>query len=181
MLAPARDGARGSSSRGGAPFKELHRGLHHALRRDAFGRPGLEVRPDGTQTTYVLSRSKDGGLEKNAWRVRQRATTTGGADDEVELDSLGRRVRWWWHGPATPRPGGEPPRLMQEAVYDPWSGKVARRSVPVSKGTAESKLLFDVYEFDALGREIRHTTLWKAVTETSYDGRSYKSPIRSIM
>ena len=84
-------------------------GLITQWKHDGFGRPGLEMRPDGTRTTFALSRSKDGGPDKNAWRVRQRATTTGGADDEVELDSLGRPVRWWWHGPATPRPDGEPP------------------------------------------------------------------------
>ena len=60
--------------------------------------------------------------------------------------------------------------MTQEVAYDPWSGKVARRSVPVSEGAAESKVLFDTYEYDALGREVRHTTPWNAVTETSHDG-----------
>jgi YD repeat-containing protein len=102
--------------------------------------------------------------------VTQRTTTSGGADDTIELDSLGRPVRWFWHGPTLEGPTGKPPRLMQKVAYDPLSGKVARRSVPVSEGTAESEMLFDVFEFDALGREVRHTTPWSAVTETAYDG-----------
>jgi RHS repeat-associated protein len=59
---------------------------------------------------------------------------------------------------------------MQEVAYDPLSGKIARRSVPVSEGTDESKMLFDAFAFDALGREVRHTSPWNAVTETDYDG-----------
>jgi YD repeat-containing protein len=137
---------------------------------DGFGRLGLEKRPDGTQTSITLARTKDGGPEKKAWRVTQRTTTSGGQDAEVEYDSLGRPIRWWWHGPTPPRPGGEPPRLMQEVAYDPLSGKIARRSVPVSEGTDESKMLFDAFAFDALGREVRHTSPWNAVTETDYDG-----------
>jgi RHS repeat-associated protein len=133
---------------------------------DGFGRLGLEARPDGAQTSITLARTKDGG----AWRVTQRTKTSGGADDVVEYDSLGRPIRWWWHGPATPRATGAPPRLMQEVEYDPRSGQIARRSVPVSEGTAESEVLFDVYEFDVLAREVRHTTPWKAITETAYDG-----------
>jgi YD repeat-containing protein len=31
-------------------------------------------------------------------------------------------------------------------------------------------MLFDAYAFDALGREVRHTTPWNAITETAYDG-----------
>jgi RHS repeat-associated protein len=145
-------------------------GLVTEWRYDAFGRLGLEKRPDGSHTTFTLSRAKDGGPDKNAWRVTQRTTTSGGADDEVEYDSLGRPLRWWWHGPTPPRSSGEPPRLMQEVAYDPLNGQVARRSVPVSEGTAEGKILFDEYAFDALGREVRHTTPWNATTKTAYDG-----------
>jgi RHS repeat-associated protein len=141
-------------------------GLVTEWRYDGFGRLRLEKRPDGTQTSITLSRTKDGG----AWRVKQRSITGGGADDEVEYDSLGRPVRWWWHGPTPPRSTGDPPRLMQEVAYDPLSGQVARRSVPVSEGTPESKMLFDVFAFDALGREVRHTTPWNAITETAYSG-----------
>jgi YD repeat-containing protein len=71
---------------------------------------------------------------------------------------------------------------MQEVDYDPRSGQVARRSVPVSEGTVESEVLFDVYEFDALGREVRHTTPWNAITETAYDGllAQVKGPLGDV-
>jgi RHS repeat-associated protein len=59
---------------------------------------------------------------------------------------------------------------MQEVTYDPRSGKVARRSVPISEGAAESMMLFDEYKYDAVGREVLHVTPWKATVQTSYDG-----------
>ncbi len=105
---------------------------------DRFGRLALEKRPDGTETSITLSRAKDAS---GAWRVTQRTATRGGGDDTVEFDSLGRPIRWFWHGPSPQGASGEPPRLMQEVTYDARSGKVARRSVPVSEGTAESKML----------------------------------------
>ena len=141
-------------------------GLVTEWKLDSFGRLALEKRSDGTHTSITHSRTNDGGT----WRATRRTSTSGGADDTVEYDSLGRPVRWFWHGPSPKAPAGEPSRLMQQVDYDPWSGKVARRSVPVSEGTAESKMLFDTYEFDAVGREVRHTTPWKAPVQTAYDG-----------
>jgi YD repeat-containing protein len=145
---------------------------------DGFGRLALEQRPDGTHTSITHSRTKDSG----SFRVTKRTKTSGGADDAVEFDSLGRPVRWFWHGPSPQGPAGEPPRLMQQVEYDPWSGKVARRSVPVSEGTAESKMLFDEYQFDAVGREVRHTTPWKALVQTAYDGLLVKvtDPLKHV-
>ncbi|NUQ77807.1 MAG: type IV secretion protein Rhs, partial [Polyangiaceae bacterium] len=134
---------------------------------DGFGRLGIEKRPDGTRTIISLARKKD---SSGAWRLTQRTTTSGGADDVVEYDSLGRPIRWFWHGPAPESSAEAPPRLMQEVEYDPLSGNIARRSVPVSESTAAGKLLFDEYQFDALGREVRHTTPWNAITKTAYDG-----------
>jgi YD repeat-containing protein len=58
---------------------------------------------------------------------------------------------------------------MQEITYDALGEHVARRSVPVSEGTPEGKLMFDVYDYDAVGREVKHTTPWGAVVQTSYD------------
>jgi len=136
---------------------------------DGFGQLGLETRPDRTQTTITRARSKDGGLDQKAWRVLQRSTTTGGADDTVEFDSRGRAIRRWWHGAASPDTS-EPPRLMQEVAYDARGERVARRSVPVSEGTPPGQLLFDVYDFDAFAREVRHTSPWGALVQTSYDG-----------
>ncbi|XXT19469.1 RHS repeat-associated core domain-containing protein [Sorangium sp. So ce429] len=145
-------------------------GLVTEWRHDGFGRLGLELRPDGTQTAIALSRAKDGGPHRDAWRVVQRTTTTGGADDTVEYDSLGRPIRWFWYGPSAEGATGEPRRLMQEIAYDARGGHIARRSVPASEGTPEDEILHDVYEHDAVGREVRHTTPWGAVVETGHDG-----------
>ncbi|WP_437631954.1 RHS repeat-associated core domain-containing protein [Sorangium sp. So ce854] len=139
---------------------------------DGFGRLGIETRPDGTTTTVTLSRTKDGGPEHDAWRVSQRSTTTGGADDTVEFDSLGRPIRWWWYGPE-PEPAqgsGDAKRILQEIGYDALGEHIARRSVPVSEDTPERERLYERYEHDAVGREVRHTTPWNAVTTTEYDG-----------
>ncbi|AUX35802.1 MULTISPECIES: RHS repeat-associated core domain-containing protein [Sorangium] len=138
---------------------------------DGFGRLGVETRPDGT-TTVTLSRTKDGGPEQNAWRVKQRRTTTGGADDTIELDALGRPIRWWWYGPE-PEPAqgaGDAKRILQEIGYDALGEHIARRSVPVREDTPESERLYHRFEYDAVGREVRHTTPWNAVTTTEYDG-----------
>ncbi|XYH93819.1 RHS repeat-associated core domain-containing protein [Sorangium sp. So ce1128] len=139
---------------------------------DGFGRLGVERRPDGTTTTVTLSRTKDGDPEQDAWWVRQRSTTTGGADDTVEFDGLGRPIRWWWYGPEpeAPQRSGDAKRIMQQIAYDPLGEYVARRSVPVSEDTPESEILYDRYEYDAVGREVRHTTPWNAVTTTEHDG-----------
>ncbi|WP_437674122.1 RHS repeat domain-containing protein [Sorangium sp. So ce131] len=149
--------------------REDPNGLVTEWRHDGFGRLGLEMRPDGTQTTVALSRTKDGGPAGDAWRLTQRTTTAGGADDEVEVDSRGRPIRWWWHGPSAEGAREAPPRLMQEIAYDARGEHIARRSVPVREGTPERDMLYDAYEHDAVGREVRHTTPWKAVVETEYE------------
>ncbi|WP_437685624.1 RHS repeat-associated core domain-containing protein [Sorangium sp. So ce176] len=139
---------------------------------DGFGRLGVETRPDGTTTTIALSRTKDGGPDQDAWRVTERSTTTGGADDTIEFDSLGRQIRWWWYGPQpeAAQGSGETKRIMQEIGYDASGEHIARRSVPVSEDTPERERLYERYEHDALGREVRVTTPWNAVTTTDYDG-----------
>ncbi|WP_437815115.1 RHS repeat-associated core domain-containing protein [Sorangium sp. So ce1078] len=139
---------------------------------DGFGRLGVETRPDGTTTTVTLSRTNDGGPSQDAWRVMQRSTTTGGADDTVEFDGLGRPIRWWWYGPE-PEPAqgsGHAKRIVQEIAYDALGEHIARRSVPVSEDTPERERLYERYEHDAAGREVRSTTPWNAVTTTEYDG-----------
>ncbi|WP_437732665.1 RHS repeat-associated core domain-containing protein [Sorangium sp. So ce1335] len=137
---------------------------------DGFGRLGVERRPDGTTTAIALSRTKDGGPNQDAWRVMERSTTTGGADDTVEFDSLGRPIRWWWYGPEPAQGSGETKRILQEIGYDALGERIARRSVPVSEDTPERERLYERYEHDAVGREVRHTTPWNAVTTTEYDG-----------
>jgi RHS repeat-associated protein len=59
---------------------------------------------------------------------------------------------------------------MQVTRYNRLNGKVARRSVPTSEGTPDKVLLYDEFEYDAIGREIKHTTPWGAVTRTAYKG-----------
>ncbi|MEZ4295374.1 MAG: RHS repeat domain-containing protein [Polyangiaceae bacterium] len=56
-------------------------------------------------------------------------------------------------------------------MTDPRTGQLARRSVPVREDApAAEKALFDLFEHDALGREVRHIAPWGAVTTTVYDG-----------
>ncbi|WP_434041170.1 MULTISPECIES: hypothetical protein [Sorangium] len=47
---------------------------------------------------------------------------------------------------------------------------IARRSVPVNEDTPERERVYERYEHDAVGREVRTTTPWNAVTTTDYDG-----------
>ncbi|WP_437484979.1 RHS repeat-associated core domain-containing protein [Sorangium sp. So ce1014] len=127
--------------------------------------------PD-TKLDVVYTRDdfgKDGGPDQDGWRVTQRTTTPGGADDTVEYDSLGRPSRWFWYGSFVEGARDELPRLMQEIAYDALGEHIARRSVPAREGTPEGELLHDAYEHDALGREVRHTTPWNAVVETDHD------------
>ena len=63
---------------------------------------------------------------------------------------------------------------MQAIAYDARGEYVARRSVPVREDTPESDLLFDLYEHDALGREVLHTMPWGAQVQTAYDGLSVR-------
>ncbi len=131
---------------------------------DSLGRLETEKRPDGSQTTTNTTREKIDG----AWRLRERTTTTGGADEEAVFDSLGRVIETYSFAP---QPNGTPAkRIVQFIEYDRLTGQVARKSVPTAEGTPNAQLKWDTYEFDALGREIRHTTPWNAVTTTKYDG-----------
>jgi RHS repeat-associated protein len=140
-------------------------GLSTEWAHDSLGRLEAEIRPDGSQTTMTRAREKIDGI----WRTKERTTTTGGADDETIFDNLGRPVRTFTHGP-TPANQKDGPRIMQVIEYDRLSGNVARKSVPNAEGTPEAQLKWDSYDFDALGREIRHTTPWNAVTTTHYHG-----------
>jgi RHS repeat-associated protein len=130
---------------------------------DSLGRLETEALPDGSSTKTVTTREKIDGV----WRLIERSTTTGGADDETILDSLGRPIRTYSHAPEVK---ANTPRVMQVFEYDRLSGNVARKSVPTAEGTPDASLKFDEYDFDAVGREIRHVTPWNAVTTTKYDG-----------
>ncbi|MDI1432847.1 FG-GAP-like repeat-containing protein [Polyangium sorediatum] len=151
-------------SRFGVPIRETDpNGLVTEWSYDSLGRWRHEKRPDGSETWMELSRRADGHFVKTS-------RTTGGAEDEVVLDGLGRPIRHFWYGPEPIEGEGKPPRLMQILEYDDRTGKVRRRSVPTSEGTPDAELLFDEYEFDLLGREIGHTAPWGAVTKTTYAG-----------
>jgi RHS repeat-associated protein len=133
---------------------------------DSLGRETLEKRSDGSQSTTTLSRTKIDGV----WRLSARTTTTGGDDGETIFDSVGRTIRTFSHGPTPAGQKGNTSRRMALMQYDRLSGKLAKTSVPTAEGTHVDQLLFDVSEFDSIGREIRHTTPWNAVTTTAYDG-----------
>ncbi|NUQ73530.1 MAG: type IV secretion protein Rhs [Polyangiaceae bacterium] len=136
---------------------------------DGFGRLTKEIRPDGTATTYELTRTKDGGPQKNAWNLKLRTVTLGFQDDTVELDPLGRPVRWWTQGFQV---GAQPPeRIMQEVVFDSLGEKVERRSVPAGELTPPQKLAYNWVFYDAMGRVTKRVTPWNAVTNYRYYGR----------
>ena len=131
---------------------------------DSLGRLETEKHPDGSATTTKAERTKIDGV----WRLVERTTTTGGADDERIFDSLGRP---WKAFSFAPQPMGKPAqRIMQVLKYDRLTGQIAGKSVPTAEGTPDAQLQWDTSEFDALGREIRHTTPWNATTTTRYDG-----------
>jgi YD repeat-containing protein len=134
-------------------------GLVTEWTHDGFGRVISEKRPDGSSTSITRTRERIDG----AWRTRMRTTTTGGADDEVIADSLGRTITTLSFGPA---PNGETTRIKQNYEYDQLNGEVARQSVPTSETTPANALQFDEYDHDVLGRVIRHETPWGAVTTT---------------
>lgn len=133
---------------------------------DSLGRLETEKLPDGSQTTTNASRLRI----DDSWHLVERRTTVGGAADEVIFDSLGRPIRTFSHAATPADQNGKSARIMQLIEYDRLSGNVSRKSIPTVEETAEAKLQWDMYEFDVLGREIRHTTPWKAITTTTYDG-----------
>ena len=140
-------------------------GLVTSWEHDGFGRTVKESRPDGSATSVTRIREQVG----DAWRTRETTTTLGGAEDETVFDSLGRPIETYSFAP---QPTGTPAkRIVQFIEYDRLSGEVAKISVPIVEGTPEAQLLWDVYEYDAMGREIRHTTPWNAVTTTQYNGQ----------
>jgi RHS repeat-associated protein len=138
-------------------------GLVTEWTHDGFGRVISEKRPDGSNTTITRTRERIGGV----WRTRLRTTTTGGADDEVITDSLGRTTTTLTFGPT---PNGETTRVKQIYEYDRLSGEVVRLSIPTSETTPANALQWHAYEYDALGRVVRHETPWGAITTTKYDG-----------
>ncbi|MBK8252064.1 MAG: VCBS repeat-containing protein [Polyangiaceae bacterium] len=144
---------------------------HHT---DGFGRLTLEKRPDGTSTSFTISRTRDGGPNKNAWRIREREIETGGQDEEIERDAFGRVVQRWWYGP-TPEGQTNAPRITQRFEYDRLTGRVARRSIPIREDAAINKVEWETFLTDGLGREVKRTTAYGATTETEFDVLTIKT------
>jgi RHS repeat-associated protein len=149
-------------------------GLVTRWAHDGFGRVAFEQHPDGTTTERTITRATVGG----AHRLRVETTSLGGQDETVEYDGHGRAIRTLWYGSQVSTPhcivlGACLPasslRLMQRVVFDEL-GEVARRSLPASEGTPESKLHDDRYTHDAMGRLIAHTTPWGATTTFEHAG-----------
>ncbi|XXY17780.1 RHS repeat-associated core domain-containing protein [Sorangium sp. So ce216] len=142
---------------------------HLVARRaiDGFGRVTKEIRPgEEDEVITTLTRTKDGGASGTEWNVKVRTQETGGRDDTVELDSLGRPVRWWTHRPDAGTGADE--RVMQEIVFDELGQHVARRSVPAGEDTPRDALHYDDYTYDGMGRIKEHRTPWGVTTTYTY-------------
>ena len=138
---------------------------------DGFGRAVEERRPDGTATTMNLERFKLGG----AWTVSLHTLSTGGGDETIEHDSLGRPIRRFAHGPeplctTLSCAASSPPRIMERIEYDELGEHVARRSLPAAETTPAGALAYERWEYDAMGRMVLHTSAWGAETRVSYIG-----------
>ncbi|MBK8255998.1 MAG: hypothetical protein IPK82_25440 [Polyangiaceae bacterium] len=141
---------------------------------DGFGRLKLEKRPDGTSTSFTISRTRDGGPNKNAWRIREREIETGGQDEEIERDAFGRVVQHWAYVP-TPEGQTNTPRITQRIEYDRWTGRVSRRSIAIREDAPANKVEWETFLTDGLGREVKRTTAYGASTETEFNGRTIKT------
>ncbi|AUX47305.1 uncharacterized protein SOCE26_088230 [Sorangium cellulosum] len=134
---------------------------------DDFGRVTKEIRPgEEDEVITTLTRTKDGGASGDEWNVKVRTQEAGGRDDTVELDSLGRPVRWWTHRPDVGAGAGE--RVMQEIVFDALGEHVARRSLPAGEDTPRDALQYDDYRYDGMGRIKEHRTPWGTTTTYTY-------------
>ena len=144
-------------------------GLISRWAHDAFGRVTREIRPDGVETTVTRTRTKDGGPAQDEWNLKITTATTGAGEETVQLDSLGRTVRRWWRALAV---GAAPaPRLLSEITYDSLGERVARRTLPrIDPAPPGSVELADEWEYDGMGRVLRHLSPWSAVTSYQYVG-----------
>ncbi|KYF59822.1 hypothetical protein BE04_50915 [Sorangium cellulosum] len=134
---------------------------------DGFGRVTKEIRPgEEDEVITTFTRTKDGGTSGTEWNVKVRTQETGGRDDTVELDSLGRPVRWWTHRPDVG--AGADERVMQEIVFDALGERVARRSLPAGEDTPRDALLYDDTTYDGMGRIKEHRTPWGTTTRYTY-------------
>ncbi|WP_437570485.1 RHS repeat-associated core domain-containing protein [Sorangium sp. So ce542] len=134
---------------------------------DGFGRVAKEIRPgEEDEVITTFTRTKDGGASGTEWNVKVRMQETGGRDHTVELDSLGRPVRWWTHRPDVG--AGADERVMQEIVFDALGERVARRSLPAGEDTPRDALRYDDTTYDGMGRIKTHRTPWGTTTRYTY-------------
>ncbi|KYG00646.1 hypothetical protein BE21_57205 [Sorangium cellulosum] len=134
---------------------------------DGFGRVTKEIRPgEEDEVITTFTRTKDGGASGTEWNVKVRTQETGGRDDTVELDSLGRPVRWWTHRPDVG--AGADERVMQEIAFDALGERVARRSLPAGEDAPRDALRYDDYAYDGMGRIKTHRTPWGTTTRYTY-------------
>ena len=146
-------------------------GLVTRWAHDGFGEVTREVGPDGVETTVTRARTKDGGPNHDAWNVKITTQTQGSREDTAQLDPLGREVRRWWRGLDV---GAVPaPRLMQEIAFDATGQHVERRSLPiVDPAPPNTAQYWERWEYDGMGRVVRHVAPWFAETTYQYLGRS---------
>ncbi|WP_052376710.1 FG-GAP-like repeat-containing protein, partial [Chondromyces apiculatus] len=137
--------------------------------RDGFGRLTREMRSDGTDTTYTLSRVQSGGPLHDEWSLELTTFEQGRRRDKVQYDSLGRAVRWWKEGVQLATPSV--PRIFEEIHFDAFGENVAWKSIPhadpAPPGPPPSG---DTYFHDGTGRVVRHITPWGAETTYAYEG-----------
>lgn len=134
---------------------------------DEYGRVILEKRPDGTETSTTVTRTQDGGPQQDEYVVRISAATPGWAQENVELDRMGRTIRQWSRGTTI---NGSTQTLLKQTDYDDRGEFVSRTLVPIDETTPEVDRKYHVYARDNLGRVIRHETPWGATTKTTFNG-----------
>ena len=146
-------------------------GLATRWKHDRFGQVTGEITPDGVVTTVTRTRTPDGGAYQDEWNVKVRVQTPGLRDDTTQLDSLGREVRWWRQ--AVQVGAGPLPRVMEEIAFGPGGDRVVRRSRPAPDPAPPNTVQHnDQYEYDGVGRVVRHVSPWLAETTYQYLGRT---------
>ncbi len=135
---------------------------------DEYGRAIKEKRPDGTETTTTITRTQDAGPQQDQFVVRVSSSTPGWAEENVELDRMGRAIRHWSRG--TTINGVTRPRLYDEVEYDDHGEFVLRTLVPTEETTPIADRKYHTFLRDNLGRVTKQIAPWGAATETKFNG-----------